>query len=163
MHIVRLLLLVGGLALSGCLVEPIEEAKVADDLGEEIGEVPDELHDHDDVGMMAKGNEGPCPLPKVQLCHLPSRDPEKAITLCISASAVGTHQFHHGDSLGACPEVPACAKKSEACSDDVACCTGACIAGACRATCQPYGEVCFVDSDCCNGAGCDDGLCTPHV
>jgi len=40
-------------------------------------------------------------LDKVELCHIPPGNPNKAHTICVSVNAVATH-LEHGDVLGAC-------------------------------------------------------------
>lgn len=70
-----------------------------------------------------------CPPPKVLVCHVPPGNPEAAHELCVGEAAVRAHVEHHGDTVGACARV-----------------------------CQPFGEACAVDDDCCESM-CEEGLC----
>jgi len=58
-----------------------------------------------------------CTSPKVQLCHLPSGDTDKANTLCVTESASKAH-LDHGDGVGTCGEV--LAARSTAAYDEYA-------------------------------------------
>lgn len=141
------------LVVGGCLTETSDDAV---SLGETVHEV--------------EGSQKPtstsydkCASPKVELCHLPGGDPSKAVTLCIAASAVDTHQFHHGDSLGECAPYDECSPDSGVCSIDTDCCDGFCAGGMCRTTCQPMTGSCDSSGDCCNGGGCVDEACVPQI
>src|SRR5689334_9913033 len=43
---------------------------------------------------------------KVLICHIPPGNPANAHDICVGHQAVGPHQAHHGDSLGACAPTP---------------------------------------------------------
>jgi hypothetical protein len=151
------------LFLGACLAEPVETG-TATPYDEEGEQAFDDGHDHDeDIGFLAKGSTATvpkCGAPKVQVCHLPGGDWTKANTLCIAAAAVSAHQFHHGDSIGACAP-RTCSADDEVCDYDGDCCRGFCAGDTCRTTCAPYAASCDSSSECCNGGGCIDGVCVP--
>ena len=49
--------------------------------------------------------DGPCPGPKVEICHSPPGNPDKMFTLLVDEAEVGEHTDPidgHGDTLGPC-------------------------------------------------------------
>jgi hypothetical protein len=151
MTIARVFALALCLVVGGCLTDPSSDDDLA--LGEEAHAVE----------KSAAEARNKCISPKVTLCHLPGGDPTKAVNLCIAPAAVDTHQFHHGDSLGECPEAPRCSSHGGACGEDSDCCDGFCAGGSCVLTCQPTYEACDSNSDCCNGGGCFFEVCIAQV
>jgi hypothetical protein len=84
-----------------------------------------------------------CLPPKVLVCHIPPGNPGNAHNICIAEPAVQAHLDNHGDHLGVCepgeeeeppPPPPVCEPDGDACYVDGDCCSQTCLNGVCGAS-----------------------------
>jgi hypothetical protein len=65
---------------------------------------------------------------------------------------------------GACGETVACVAAFGACDSELDCCSGRCLDdGTCAASCVPIGRSCTADRDCCSGLCGAEGSCVDGV